>query len=129
MRRAALLLIISMAAVSSACAPTPAPVTVHQAYTRCPRPAAPELPAIDPGQHLCAPANLERLLERADVVKASSEDMHWIDPTRTPEQIATSWLALGPSIVVVTFGGVSFVPGEIAYSDDDGIVVTDGASD
>ena len=51
-------------------------------------------------------ARLEaRLLERADVVKASSEDMHWIDPTRTPEQIATSWLALGPSIVVVTFGG------------------------
>ena len=67
MRRAALPLIISMAAAGSACAPTPAPVTVHQAYTRCPRPAAPELPAIDPGQHLCAPANLERLLERADL--------------------------------------------------------------
>ncbi len=34
----------------------------------------------------------------------------------------------GQRDVVVTFGGVSFVPGEIAYSDDDGIVVT-GASD
>lgn len=67
MRRAAALLIISMAVVGSGCAPTSAPVTVHQAYTRCPRPAAPELPAIDPGQHLCAPANLERLLERADL--------------------------------------------------------------
>lgn len=52
-----------------------------------------------------ARSRVDRLLERADVVKASSEDMHWIDPTRTPEQIATSWLALGPSIVVVTFGG------------------------
>lgn len=51
-----------------------------------------------------ARSRLDRLLERADVVKASSEDMHWIDPTRTPEQIATAWLALGPSIVVVTYG-------------------------
>ena len=25
--------------------------------------------------------------------------------------------------MAVTFGGVAFVPGEIAYSDDDGIVV------
>ncbi len=52
-----------------------------------------------------ARSRIDRLLERADVVKASSEDLHWIDPTRTPEQIATAWLALGPSIVVVTFGG------------------------
>jgi fructokinase len=50
-------------------------------------------------------ARIDRLLERADVVKASDEDLHWIDPTRTPEQIATTWLALGPSIVVVTMGG------------------------
>jgi regulator of ribonuclease activity A len=30
----------------------------------------------------------------------------------------------GERDVTVTFGGVSFVPGELAYSDDDGIVVT-----
>ena len=30
----------------------------------------------------------------------------------------------GERDVAVTFGGVTFVPGEIAYSDDDGIVVT-----
>ncbi|MDG4665786.1 carbohydrate kinase [Mycobacterium sp. 236(2023)] len=48
---------------------------------------------------------IDRMLEKADVVKASDEDLRWIDPTRSPEQIATSWLALGPSIVVVTFGG------------------------
>jgi regulator of ribonuclease activity A len=34
----------------------------------------------------------------------------------------------GERDVVVMFGGVSFVPGEIAYSDEDGIVVTGGAS-
>lgn len=52
-----------------------------------------------------ARARIDRLLERADVVKASSEDLHWMDPTRAPEQIAATWLELGPSIVVVTFGG------------------------
>lgn len=51
-----------------------------------------------------ARARIDRLLERADVVKASDEDLHWIDPTRTPHQIATGWLGLGPSIVVVTMG-------------------------
>ncbi len=30
----------------------------------------------------------------------------------------------GEADVVVSFGGVSFVPGELVYSDDDGIVVT-----
>lgn len=51
-----------------------------------------------------ARSRIDRLLEKADVVKASHEDLHWIDPTRTPEQIAAAWLALGPAIVVVTFG-------------------------
>ncbi len=32
----------------------------------------------------------------------------------------------GERDVTVSFGGVTFVPGEIAYSDDDGIVVTEG---
>lgn len=48
---------------------------------------------------------INRLVEKADVVKASDEDLHWIDPTRTPEQIATAWQSLGPSIVAVTMGG------------------------
>lgn len=48
---------------------------------------------------------INRLVEKADVIKASDEDLHWIDPTRTPEQIATAWQSLGPSIVVVTMGG------------------------
>ena len=48
---------------------------------------------------------INRLVEKADVVKASDEDLHWIDPTRTPEQMAAAWQSLGPSIVVVTMGG------------------------
>ena len=50
-------------------------------------------------------ARIDRLIEKADVVKASDEDLHWIDPARTPEQIAAAWQALGPSIVAVTMGG------------------------
>ena len=52
-----------------------------------------------------ARVRVERLIERADVVKASLEDLYWLDPARTPEQIAAAWLALGPAIVVVTLGG------------------------
>ncbi|BBY05501.1 carbohydrate kinase family protein [Mycobacterium noviomagense] len=47
---------------------------------------------------------IERLVQRSDVVKASNEDLRWMHPDRTPEQIAQTWLALGPSIVVVTTG-------------------------
>lgn len=47
---------------------------------------------------------IDRLVEKADVVKASDEDLRWIDPSRSPEDIATAWLAVGPSIVAVTMG-------------------------
>jgi fructokinase len=51
-----------------------------------------------------ARGRIDRLIERCDVVKASDEDMRWIDPNRSPEQIARTWLGLGPSIVAVTMG-------------------------
>lgn len=47
---------------------------------------------------------VDRLLERSDVVKASDEDMRWLEPGRSPEQIAQTWLTLGPSVVAVTMG-------------------------
>lgn len=47
---------------------------------------------------------IERMVERADVVKASDEDLQWIDPKVEPERMARTWLELGPSIVVVTMG-------------------------
>jgi fructokinase len=51
-----------------------------------------------------ARGRIDRWIERCDVVKASDEDMRWIDPNRSPEQIARTWLGLGPSAVVVTMG-------------------------
>lgn len=47
---------------------------------------------------------INRLVEKADVVKASDEDLRWIDPGRPPEALAKAWLSVGPSIVAVTMG-------------------------
>ena len=47
---------------------------------------------------------IERLVERADVVKASDEDLRWIAPDSDPERVAETWLASGPSVVAVTMG-------------------------
>ena len=55
--------------------------------------------------HEQARTRIERIVERADVVKASDEDLHWLDPKLAPERIAETWLGLGPSIVAVTMGG------------------------
>ena len=51
-----------------------------------------------------ARSRIDRLVEKCDVVKASDEDMGWIDPNRTPEQVARTWHGLGPAIVAVTMG-------------------------
>jgi fructokinase len=45
-----------------------------------------------------ARGRIDRWIERCDVVKASDEDMRWINPTRSPEQIARAWLGLGPTM-------------------------------
>ncbi|KRE29025.1 ribokinase [Mycobacterium sp. Soil538] len=51
-----------------------------------------------------ARSRVDRLLERADVVKVSDEDLRWLEPARTPEEVASAWLGAGPSVVVVTEG-------------------------
>ena len=51
-----------------------------------------------------ARGRIDRLIERCDVVKASDDDLRWIDPNHSPKQIARTWLGLGPSIVAVTMG-------------------------
>jgi fructokinase len=58
-------------------------------------------PTLIPDRDL-ARERIERLVERSDIVKVSAEDLHWIDPNHAPEQIARTWLALGPAIVAVT---------------------------
>lgn len=51
-----------------------------------------------------ARGRIDRLVERADIVKASEDDLRWMDPRHSPEQIARAWLEVGPSIVTVTSG-------------------------
>lgn len=49
-------------------------------------------------------ARLERLIARADIVRMSEEDAHWIAPDRGGEVLARAWLALGAKLVVLTRG-------------------------
>ncbi|HTX94555.1 MAG TPA: carbohydrate kinase [Mycobacterium sp.] len=56
---------------------------------------------------------IAHLVERSDVVKASAEDLTWIDPDHEPERTARTWLASGPAIVVLTMGA----RGSLAWCD------------
>jgi fructokinase len=77
---------------------------------------------------------IEHLVERSDIVKVSEEDLRWIDPDRPPEQIAQTWLALGPAVVAVTMAdqgaaavcaaGEAHVPAQAVH-----VVDTVGAGD
>lgn len=51
-----------------------------------------------------ARGRIDRLIERADIVKVSADDLRWVDPRHSPEQIARAWLEVGPSIIAVTSG-------------------------
>ncbi|MDT5134153.1 MAG: fructokinase, partial [Mycobacterium sp.] len=42
-----------------------------------------------------ARSRVESVIAHADVVKASDEDMRWLDQTSSPEESAARWLALG----------------------------------
>ncbi|SPM41026.1 Sugar or nucleoside kinase, ribokinase family [Mycobacterium numidiamassiliense] len=81
-----------------------------------------------------AVARIEHLVERSDIVKVSEEDLHWIDPARPPEQIARTWLGLGPAIVAVTMadrGAVAFCAAGVARVPTRAVRVVDtvGAGD
>jgi fructokinase len=52
---------------------------------------------------------VESLVGLADVVKASADDLAWLLPGRAPEQVAESWLARGPALVVITLGPAGLV--------------------
>lgn len=56
-------------------------------------------------ERAAARVRVERLLSKADVVKVSDEDLHWlypgVDPTRLLQE---EWLTSGPSLVVLTRG-------------------------
>lgn len=48
---------------------------------------------------------VEEMLGVADVVKASVEDVLWLAPGRSPDDVASEWMTRGPSLVVITRGG------------------------
>ncbi|MGJ9413356.1 carbohydrate kinase [Aeromicrobium sp. CF4.19] len=45
------------------------------------------------------------LVQLADIVKVSDEDLAWLEPGEAPEDVARQWLGQGPAAVVVTHGG------------------------
>jgi fructokinase len=49
-------------------------------------------------------ARLEHVLEMADVVKVSEEDVAWLDPSRPVLEAARELLAYGPKVVLLTQG-------------------------
>jgi fructokinase len=57
------------------------------------------------GEAPAARARVEEYVRHSHVVKVSDEDLTWLAPGEDPEDVAAAWLALGPSIVVVTRGG------------------------
>lgn len=51
-----------------------------------------------------AASHIEGLVEYANVIKVSDEDLAWLHPTRAPEDIAAEWLASGVDLVALTRG-------------------------
>lgn len=49
--------------------------------------------------------DIEHLVAMSDVVKVSDDDLRWLYPDRSDEEVAQDWLASGPALVVVTRGG------------------------
>jgi len=47
---------------------------------------------------------VERLVAASDVVKASDEDLAWLYPGESADDVVRRWAALGPALVVVTRG-------------------------
>ena len=50
-------------------------------------------------------AGVHELLPSCDVVKVSIEDLGWLMPGFTPDEVMEDWLGRGPSIVAITLGG------------------------
>lgn len=54
---------------------------------------------------------VHELLGVADVVKVSVEDLHWLVPGMTPEEVVDDWLGRGPTLVAVTLGSDGVLAG------------------
>jgi fructokinase len=47
---------------------------------------------------------VERWIEISSAVKVSDDDIYWLYPDKSIDDVANNWLAMGPELVVVTFG-------------------------
>lgn len=56
------------------------------------------------GDHADVVARTERMIALADVVKASDEDIAWLYPHHTVEQVLRAWTASTPLLAVATLG-------------------------
>ncbi len=77
---------------------------------------------------------VERWIEISSAVKVSDDDIYWLYPDKSIDDVANTWLTMGPELVVVTFGdkGLSgFRVGEKVSVDAKKVVVADtvGAGD
>jgi fructokinase len=63
-------------------------------------------------------ARIDRLLPRTHVVKASDDDLGWLDPDKTAVESARALLGSGPAVVLLTRGGEGVT-----------VVTADGATD
>jgi fructokinase len=77
---------------------------------------------------------VERWIEISSAVKVSDDDIYWLYPDKSIDDVANTWLTMGPELVVVTFGdkGLSgFRAGEKVSVDAKQVVVADtvGAGD
>ncbi|HEX8304273.1 MAG TPA: carbohydrate kinase [Jatrophihabitans sp.] len=55
--------------------------------------------------HQAAVDQVEAMVELADVVKASAEDLAWLYPGKDTDDVLRAWQTLGASVVVITDGG------------------------
>jgi len=85
----------------------------------------------DRGQYV---RQVERWIEISSAVKVSDDDIYWLYPDKSIDDVANQWLSMGPELVVVTFGdkGLSgYRKGEKVSVDAKQVVVADtvGAGD
>ena len=84
--------------------------------------------------HRAYRARIKRILRRADVVKASTEDLAYLCPDTAPRAAAADLLGQGPDLVLVTDGpraALAFLPGQEISVDVPDVQVADtiGAGD
>ena len=77
---------------------------------------------------------VERWIEISSAVKVSDDDIYWLYPDKSIDDVANQWLGMGPELIVVTFGdkGLSgYRKGEKVSVDAKKVVVADtvGAGD